>query len=86
MNLETYFNLMTNCISIKTICAIGIGLLNLMEGVHKAGYVYNNLKPESIMLCKTSENKFIFNDEGFAGLSQHLIDFGFATKYVDKDG
>ena len=50
MDLENYFKIMTNLISEKSICAIGIAMLNLLEGVHKAGYVFNNLKPERIML------------------------------------
>ena len=89
MDLETYFSLMTNVISLKSICEIGVGLLSLLEGVHRAGYVFNNLKPESIMLCKgpnEKSNTFIFNDQGFGALTHHLIDFGFVTKFVDENG
>ena len=88
MDLETYFGLMGNMISDKIICSIGLALLDLLEAVHKGGYVFNNLKPETIMLNKGPEAKadeYIFDDAGFEKLSLHLIDFGFVTKYTVED-
>ena len=88
MDLETYFHLMRKTLNDKTICCIGLALLDLLEAVHKAGYVFNNLKPETIMLNKdplAKADEYIFDDAGFEKLTLHLIDFGFATKYTDKD-
>jgi len=65
--------------SMKTICQIGIRLINIIEIIHEAGYIYNDMKLDNILIgdYKNKED------------SMHnirLIDFGFASKYLDKDG
>jgi serine/threonine protein kinase len=50
---------------------LGYKILKRLEEVHSAGIVFNDLKPENIMV-----------DNG----EVHLIDFGFATRYVYENG
>jgi tRNA A-37 threonylcarbamoyl transferase component Bud32 len=44
--------------------------------VHLAGYVYNDLKMENIMIENTGKDE----------LRVLLIDYGYATKYKYQDG
>ena len=48
-------------------------ILQAFEIIHKCGLTYNDLKPENVMITKSSQNKIRVN----------LIDFGFADKYTN---
>jgi serine/threonine protein kinase len=61
----------------KTVYMLGIKLIDIFERVHMAGYTYNDLKLDNILLGNTSGD---FMDE------VRLIDFGFATKFQDSNG
>ena len=63
--------------------ALGTQLINVLEQIHQAGYVYNDLKPDNIMI-KVPENSSM-SDISFLKHEVNLIDFGFATKYLDKE-
>ncbi|KAL6121133.1 casein kinase I [Nucleospora cyclopteri] len=52
----------------KFICEILMSLINALEMLHKAGYIYKDLKPENIMFNKSGNLK--------------LIDFGMCEKIV----
>ena len=43
--------------------------------MHKAGYTYNDLKPENLLMNNTTKGE----------LKITLIDFGFAQKFEDLD-
>jgi serine/threonine protein kinase len=45
-----------------------------LKNIHAAGYIYNDLKPDNLLLDYGSKNLD----------SIHLIDYGFATKFLDK--
>ena len=63
---------------------IGLAVISLLKRVHSAGYVYNDLKLENIMCgYADSVEKTDFN---LSGKSINLVDFGFASKYLDKRG
>ena len=51
--------------------SVVLGVINGLETIHAAGYTYNDLKLENIML---------------KGNKVKLIDFGFCQKYIDTDG
>lgn len=58
-----------------------------MRYVHKAGYIYNDLKPDNIMI----KNLHVSNSSDlFDNAELSLIDFGFCSKYIEtlkrKDG
>lgn len=59
-------------------------MLSTLEATHNAGYIYNDLKLDNLMIGfgqKLSQDNSIFSD-----CSLHLVDFGFATKYLDSKG
>ena len=92
-NLEHYFEKLGYRINSKTILRLSIKILSLLECVHEAGYIFNDLKLDNIMTSLNDiscldphlDNK---NDSSqsekdlFADSDLHLIDFGFASKYV----
>ena len=84
-NLDDWFEKLKFKICKNTILDIGIRLSYFLQNIHEAGYVYNDLKLDNIMIgygkkpIKSNEGKSLL--EGF---SLHLVDFGFATKYISK--
>jgi len=56
---------------------IGIRLIDILSKVHDAGYIYNDLKLENIL---------VGNHKGsYSSLHEiRLCDFGFANKYIEK--
>lgn len=66
---------------------LGIAIINVLEQIHNAGYIYNDLKLDNILVdlnqslpLKQSSNKSVFEN-----CKLRLIDFGFATSYIDKE-
>ncbi len=57
----------------------------MLESVHAAGYIYNDLKLDNIMVGFKNKLPKEHNEENaLADASLHLVDFGFATRYIDK--
>ena len=52
--------------------------MKLLEYVHEAGYIHNDLKPDNIMIgvADTSDDSS----------DVKIIDFGLASQYIDEDG
>ena len=63
----------------KEILMIGIQILNGIKYVHKVGYTHNDLKPANFMIDQSRD----LENNNF---NVSLIDFGFASNYVDKKG
>lgn len=58
----------------------------MLEGVHAAGFVFNDLKLDNIMVgIKDRLPREGSQGNVFAEGTLHLIDFGFATRYIDKE-
>lgn len=53
---------------------IGLQAIDRLENLHDRGYVHRDIKPENMMMDMRTEEKL------------HLIDFGLAAKYKDKNG
>ena len=53
--------------------------------VHKSGYIFGDLKLDNILV---GENDSLPHgtENVFEDISLNLIDFGFARRYMDKDG
>jgi len=84
-NLEAFFEKQNCSISNASILEIARGTLSMLEGVHAAGYSYNDLKLDNIMVGFNNRLSKEYTPENvFAGASLHLVDFGFATSFVDK--
>ncbi len=49
-NIENIFIKHQKKMSLNSTVCLGIQLLNILECVHKAGYVYNDLKPDNLMI------------------------------------
>jgi serine/threonine protein kinase len=71
----------------SSIYDIGIAILSTLEAVHSAGYVYNDLKLDNMMV---GYNQKIYKKTNgcsmFTQCTMHLIDYGYATKYTDRGG
>jgi serine/threonine protein kinase len=48
--LEEYFTQGGKTFSIKTICQIGVKLINSIKILHEVGYVHNDIKLENVMI------------------------------------
>lgn len=58
-SLQTYLKERNKTFSLKTVCQVGIQLLDILEQVHRAGYVYNDLKFDNILVgdgCNSPES------------------------------
>ena len=85
-NLETYFEKQKCKISQSSILHIAISTLYMLESVHAAGYAYNDLKLDNIMVGFQSKlSKELTENDVFADTSLHLVDFGFSTRFTSKD-
>lgn len=82
-NLETYFKSCDSKMSKSSAYQLGIQIITMLEQIHSAGYVYNDLKLDNIMVDFNQDlsNKDL-NGNVFASVPLHLVDFGFATKFV----
>lgn len=77
--LQHYLYAKNSAFSLKTVCQVGIRLIELLEKIHKLGKVYNDLKLENILV----------GDQNNSPGSLHeirLIDFGLVTDYLDPEG
>ena len=78
-NLEVLHAEANQHFSAATILKIGANLLDIFRDIHAAGYTYNDLKMDNILV----------GDATFSKASQQsvrLVDFGFAEKFRCKDG
>lgn len=65
---------------------MGLGVLKQLEKTHKAGLVFNDLKLDNILAGYRQEIEEYCGEDSncFENCSLNLIDFGFATRWVDK--
>jgi serine/threonine protein kinase len=84
-NLENYFEKMKNQMSSASALDVGLAMITSLEATHKAGYIFNDLKLDNLMVGYGQKIDKTVNEKSvFTGCSIHLVDFGFATKYKDK--
>jgi serine/threonine protein kinase len=63
-----------------------------METLHDLGFVYNDLKPDNILIGDDSIKQYIsqkakgFEESDMANHKLRLIDFGLASRYLDNEG
>lgn len=85
-NLESYFERQNCNISNSSIHEMAKATLKMLEQVHEAGFIFNDLKLDNIMAgFKDRLPRNGSSGNVFADGTLHLIDFGFATRYIDKD-
>ena len=73
-NLDLYCGKLEYKLSNESILDIGKAVLFNLEATHKAGYVYNDLKQDNLLLDFSSNNLE----------SVHLVDFGHVTKFMGR--
>ena len=83
-NLENYFASINCRLSKISVASLGLSVLSCFEKVHKAGFVYNDLKLDNIMVGfgQKLPEKYV-EDDAFLNSDINLIDFGFSTSYIN---
>lgn len=74
-SLEDMFNFCGRKFSIKTVCEVGLQMIDLLEEVHKRGVMHRDIKPDNFLLGL-----------GSAADQLHIIDFGLAKGWRDSKG
>jgi serine/threonine protein kinase len=72
-------------LSHESVFQIGLQLLDILEMIHNAGYIYNDLKLDNILLGY--EQKLpadCTQGNCVSKISINLVDFGFSTRYIDE--
>ena len=64
--------------------SLGIQLLNILEQIHNAGYIYNDLKLDNLMVMHQFTTDFLNSGNIFLDNEVAVIDFGFATRYLRR--
>ena len=83
-NLESYMTKVEK-FSKSTTLHIGLSTLAMLQQIHSAGYVYNDLKLDNILvgfrdkIPSTQTSK-----DALKTCSLHLVDFGYATRYISR--
>ena len=75
MNLKQFIKKTSGISYIKDIFEVAYQLIGILKLVHRAKMTFNDLKPENIMITPPGKDN--------TKLQVHLIDFGFADKYID---
>lgn len=79
-------------LSQETVACLGVELVSAMETLHDLGFVYNDLKPDNILIGDDSIKQYIsqkakgFEESDMANHKLRLIDFGLASRYLDNEG
>ena len=86
-NIEQYFEKQKRILNKASIYHLGLACLDFLEQVHNAGYIYNDLKLDNLLIDLKHHlpSKVAENQSCFAKTSINLVDFGFATKYTERN-
>lgn len=86
-NLETYFENQNRVLSKASIFHLGRACIDLLEQIHNAGYVYNDLKLDNLLLDfkQSLPARPSIYENCFADVTINLVDYGFTTKYLMRE-
>lgn len=92
-SLREIVDLFSNKFTVQTVLQIGLQLVSILESIHDLGFVYNDLKPDNILVGDMSLIAKLYGKEKAPckpkEMNLHklrLIDFGLVTNYLDEDG
>lgn len=84
-DLETYFQDLDYKVSQETVYNLGFKLINIIEQVHNAGLIYNDLKLANVLVGYNDKlPKDCSKGNALKDVSVNLIDFGMVSKYMDR--
>ena len=69
-SLEDIFNANGKPFSLKTVCVLGIEMINRIQYIHSKHYIHRDIKPDNFMTGRGTNEKKIY-----------IIDFGLAKKF-----
>eukprot|EP00440_Ansanella_granifera_P045874 gb/GFBE01049691.1/.p1 GENE.gb/GFBE01049691.1/~~gb/GFBE01049691.1/.p1 ORF type:complete len:346 (+),score=33.33 gb/GFBE01049691.1/:1-1038(+) len=72
-SLERVFQTSGRVFDLKTTLALGIQMIDCIEGVHNCGLIHRDVKPANILMGGASDPYLL-----------HLVDFGLAKRYIEK--
>lgn len=73
-NLEELFNINQKKFSIETVLYLGIHIIDLLENLHKSGFIHRDIKPSNFMVGYNEPSKI------------YMVDFGLSKEYICKNG
>lgn len=85
-SLRQIFKYFKKQISTQSIYSLGLTLIDIFELIHNSGLVYNDLKPDNIMVdyhSKLPEPNLENSSKFFKDARIYLIDFGLSSKWRD---
>lgn len=62
--------------------SVGLALLDAFEKIHEAGYTFNDLKPDNILMGFNPDLDENLKRNVFKNTKIHLVDFGMAESYI----
>ena len=83
MSVRDIFEKRKQVFTADAIYSLGIQLINILEKIHAAGLVYNDLNLDNILLDYGFEIEKDSKDI-FENFEVNLIDMSFSTLYIDK--
>lgn len=84
-------NSQTN-LSRETVACLGVELVSAIEAIHELGFIYNDFKPDNILVGDQSIKDYIskkpsgFDFSDLVNNKIRLIDFGLVSPYLDNQG
>jgi len=78
-SLESLYSLCDRKFGVKTVCMIGIQIVNRIQSLHSEGYLHRDIKPDNFLIGSGNRNK---KD----GSVIHMIDMGLAKSFRSTSG
>merc|ERR1712048_335227 len=63
---------------IKTVCMIGIQIINRIQSLHSEGFLHRDIKPDNFLIGSGHKD----NKDGSSGSVIHMIDMGLTKAYM----
>lgn len=83
-DLQNLYSNLKDAVSVECVLKIGRALLDQLRMIHEAGYVHNDLKLDNVVLPNAPHVEDLQDLNKIAPLKLLIIDYGFATSYVDR--